>query len=334
MDVVMKKSILLVLLLAIVGAIALAFGLGSRSVEQVRSEIRALPKNEPFYAALKTIAVPGFDAPALYAHFRKDPGPADDDGAPPKQPPIVLIHGTPDSMGAWNALLFGEGRLAGAAEIYAIEVVGHGMAGAAEGTHTFEFCAEYVAEVLRALGLSGVTLVGNSYGGEFCWRTAVDHPELVGKLVLIDSSGLPRSEEEFLSEEVKMRDWPVARYGYLLNSESRVASALDPQFDGNADEARVREVYLGLENRGNWNAMIDLVRDEDGARAGDLAKVEAPTLLLWGEDDEAYEPEKFGREFERRIPESRLVVFDGVAHYPHEEVPAAVAREISAFHAR
>ena len=237
-------------------------------------------------------------------------------------------------MGAWVDLLFGESGLAETeeiADIYAIEVIGHGMAGPGGQRHTFQYCADYVTKVLQALNLSGVTLVGNSYGGEFCWRTAVDHPELVGKLVLIDSSGLPRTEEQFLSEEVKMRDWSVARYGYLFNSESRVASALDPHFDGDANEERVREVYLGLENRGNWNAMIDLVRDEDGARADDLAKIEAPTLLLWGSADEAFEPEEFGREFERRIPDARLVVFDGVAHYPHEQVPGKVAKEIARF---
>ena len=44
-----------------------------------------------------------------------------------------------------------------------------------------------------------------------------------------------------------MREWSVARLGYLLNSEDRVAFALDPHFDGAADEDRVREVFLGLE---------------------------------------------------------------------------------------
>ena len=46
-------------------------------------------------------------------------------------------------------------------------------------------------------------------------------PDLVDRLVLIDCSGLPRSFDQFLSEEVKMREWSVARLGYLLNSEDR-----------------------------------------------------------------------------------------------------------------
>lgn len=129
-----------------------------------------------------------------------------------------------------------------------------------------------------------------------------------------------------------MREWSVARLGYLVNSEPRVASALDPHFDGGADPERVKEVFLGLQNRGNWNAMIDLVRDENGARAGELSGLRAPTLLLWGELDQAYPPATFGATFAERIPAARLIVVPGAGHYPHEQTPARVAQAILAFH--
>ena len=175
-------------------------------------------------------------------------------------------------------------------------------------------------------------MVGNSYGGEFCWRAALDRPDLIAKLVLIDSSGLSRAPEEFLPEEVKMREWGfAARLGYLLNSESRVAFALDPHFDGNAPKERTREVFLCLENRGNWNATIDLARDENGGRSGELNALTQPTLLLFGEHDVAYPPGTFGAAFERRISDARLVVVKGAGHYPHETRPAEVAALIDAF---
>ena len=129
-----------------------------------------------------------------------------------------------------------------------------------------------------------------------------------------------------------MREWSVARLGYLVNSEPRVAFALDPHLDGSADPARVQEAFLGLQNRRNWNAMIDLVRDENGARAGELVELTTPTLLLWGELDQAYPPATFGSTFEDRIPAARLIVVDGAGHYPHEQAPARVAEEILAFH--
>ncbi|QDV08042.1 Lipase 3 precursor [Planctomycetes bacterium Poly30] len=323
-----RKALLLVLLALIVVAVLVQSGAGSLSKEDVRRDILAIQKNAPFAAAMRTAPLPGvpvgnMDSPAMGAYF-----PATGD----ELPPIVLVHGTPDTMGAFGALLFGEGGLHGQANVWALEVAGHGFALANEDEYSFQICADHVAASLQAFGLEGVTLVGNSYGGEFCWRVAADHPELVARLVLIDSSGLPRTDDQFLSEEVKMREWSVARLGYLLNSEERVAFALDPHFDGHADPGRVHEVFLGLENRANWNAMIDLVRDENGARENDLARIQAPTLLLWGETDQAYPPDTFGRVFDERIPSSRLVVVEGAGHYPHEQQPALVAKEILALH--
>lgn len=327
--VLLRVLIGLAVVIAVV-AIAIAAGAGSLPKAEIRSRTLALEKNAPFAEASREVQLPGGDV-ALVAHFPRDVEPEGAAGeATPA--PIVLVHGTPDTMGAWGPLLFGEGALAGRFDVWTIEVTGHGMAAPAEGPFPFQRCADFVARTLEALGLEGVTLVGNSYGGEFCWRAALDRPELVGRLVLIDSSGLHRTQEQFLSEEVKMRDWGfAARLGYLLNSEPRVASALDPHFEGGADDGRVHEVWLGLENRGNWNAMIDLVRDENGGREDELGDLAAPTLLVFGEHDEAYPPEVFGREFERRIPDARLEVVEGAGHYPHEQRPAEVARLLSAF---
>ncbi|MEM1448622.1 MAG: alpha/beta hydrolase [Planctomycetota bacterium] len=295
----------------------------------MRSATLDLSKNSRFAESIGSHGPLASGDEVLAAHFPRSEERA---AASPPRPPLVLVHGTPDTMGAWEPLLFGPGSLAGQEDVWTIEVVGHGMADADRGPYPFQRCADFVAAAIEVLGLEGVTLVGNSYGAEFCWRAAVDRPDLVGKLVLIDSSGLPRAEDEFLSEEVKMREWSVARLGYLVNSELRVAFALDPHFDGAADPERVREVFLGLQNRGNWNAMIDLVRDENGARAADLARLEMPTLLLWGEFDQAYPPATFGRTFEERIPSARLVVLEGAGHYPHEQDPARVAEELLAFH--
>lgn len=318
-------GLLVVLLLGLV--VAIRAGFGSTATEDVRRETLAIPKNAPFAAALKEVVLDRTGETVYAAHL-----PAEE----ASEPPLVLVHGTPDTMGAWEPLLFGEGGLAaalgGTRDVWAIEIIGHGMASAGDGPYPFQRCADFVGAALAALGLEDVVLVGNSYGGEFCWRAALDHPDRIGRLVLIDTSGLPRTEEQFLSEELKMRNWGLAaRLGYLINSEDRVASALDPHFDGGADPGRVREVWLGLENRGNWNAMIDLVRDENGGRAGELGDLTQPTLLIFGEHDEAYPPSEFGAEFERRIPEARLEVVEGAGHYPHEQDPARVAELLLGF---
>ena len=157
----------------------------------------------------------------------------------------------------------------------------------------------------------------------FALRAALDAPERIASLTLIDSAGLPRAEGGWLPEEVEMREHPLADWGWLLNSPERITTALAPHFVTIPPD-RVEEFHLVCSNRRNWEAMIALVRDENGSRAHELSDLEAPTLLLWGADDIAYLPEREGRGFQERLPNATLQVVAGSGHYPFEDQPGEV----------
>jgi pimeloyl-ACP methyl ester carboxylesterase len=147
----------------------------------------------------------------------------------------------------------------------------------------------------------------------------------------MSSSGFARKDGEWLPEEVKMREMSLARIGWLVSTREKVRGALQPHFQSPVADQRVEEVHLVCSNADNWGCMIDLARDETGTRAGDLAKLMQPALLLWGEHDVAYPIERFARLFERTIPRAKLVIVPGAGHYPQEEQPAFVARHVRAF---
>ena len=109
---------------------------------------------------------------------------------------------------------------------------------------------------------------------------------------------------------------------------------MQPHFLAPVPKERLEEYYLVLCNADNWSAMIDLARDENGARSGELARLDRPVLLLWGARDIAYRPERFAAEFAKLLPRAELVLVPGAGHYPHEECPIDVARELRAFVAR
>lgn len=251
--------------------------------------------------------------------------------------PLVLIHGTPSSLFTWSELVLGDANFAGLSEdfdVWAIDVVGHGTTRSAWPPYSFQRCADWVAGCVRGLGLERVILVGNSYGGEFAWRAALDHPELVEKLVLIDSAGIARRDGEWLPEEVKMREMSLAKIGWLLNSQGRVRAGLQPHFRERVSDGRVDEVFWAADNRDNWHAMIDLARDEQGARQAELAHLARPTLLAWGAQDVAYPPARFATEFQRLLPNAELRLIPQCGHYPQEERPAELAALLREFVAR
>jgi len=247
--------------------------------------------------------------------------------------PVVLVHGTPSTLYSWTELIYGNERFEGLRarrDVYAVEVIGHGMAPGDAAPYGFERCANFVAAAIRGLGLERVHLVGSSYGGEFVWRAALNQPESIASLVLIDSSGYTRRDEDWLPEEQVMRDNFLAKIGWVLNSRKRIATALAPHFDTIPPD-RVEEFFLVCENATNWKAMVDLARDENGDREHEIARIQVPTLVMWGEEDIAYGLEIYGQRFARDIPRSELVTLPATGHYPHEQRPAEVLAILERF---
>ncbi len=258
--------------------------------------------------------------------------------------PVVLVHGTPSTLYSWSEILAGgsgtsadgapvafEG-LAADRDVVAIEVTGHGVAAPDPGPASFDRCARFIVAALEALELSNVHLVGSSYGGEFVWRAALLAPDRIGSVSLIDSSGFPRRDEDWLPEEIAMREMSLARYGYLLNSRSRIETALAPHFNGIPPD-RVEEFYLVCANASNWQAMVDLARDENGLAAPQLAQLRQPALVLWGAADAAYPVEVYGQRFADTIPDARLRILPDTGHYPHEQRPRATLEVLREFFA-
>jgi pimeloyl-ACP methyl ester carboxylesterase len=249
--------------------------------------------------------------------------------------PLVFVHGTPSTLFNWSELLHGVTEtqsLVGECDIYLLEVLGHGLSTTSAPPYTFQKCADHVRGFLDTLDLRGVTLVGHSYGGEFAWRAALDAPERVAQLVLLDSSGYQRPDGAWLSEEHKLREWPGARFGYLLNSRERLRPALQLHFSAPISTDQLEEMFLCCDNSDNWRAMTELCRDENGTRESEIARIAQPTLLVWGANDIAYPLERVAQRFAREIRGARLVVIDGAGHYPHEEQSGAVRRALREFH--
>lgn len=317
------RSSTLISLAAVAAAAAggvLFVSCASLAKPQIEQRLLALPKNAAaaargYAAKTASVSILGQTREVEYRWLRAGRA---------GSPILVLMHGTPGSALTWSEAI--DAGLGEAFDIYALDMIGHGSARSSLPSYTFQACADYLRGFLSALDLRDVTLVGQSYGGEFAWRAALDERERIRRLVLVDSAGLARNDDEWLPEEVKLREWRVARLGYLLNSRSRIRGALQPHFRDPVSDERVEEMYLCCANADNWSAIVDLARDENGTRAHELSTLRIPTLLVFGERDIAYPPDRFGARFAELIPGSRLVRIADCGHYPQEERPAELVR--------
>lgn len=245
--------------------------------------------------------------------------------------PIVLIHGTSASLHTWEGWAQ---ALQGRRRVISFDLPGFGLTGPrADGDYRGDADARFVLALLDKLGVARCVIGGNSLGGEVAWRVATLAPERVDRLVLVDAAGLP-----FELGAVPLA-WRIAHVPLLnrlmewvlprpLVVQGLVQVYGDPTRITDELVDRYFEITLREGNRG---ALGERLRQRDwGGDAERVDSVRQPTLILWGAEDRLIPP-AVGRDFQRRIAGSELVIFDGLGHVPHEEDPARTLVPLKAF---
>jgi pimeloyl-ACP methyl ester carboxylesterase len=245
--------------------------------------------------------------------------------------PIVLIHGTSASLHTWEGWVQ---ALQARRRVITFDLPGFGLTGPrADGDYRGDADARFVLGLLDALQVPRCVLGGNSLGGEVAWRVATLAPDRVDKLVLVDAAGLP-----FELASVPL-GWRIARIPVLnrvmewvLPRPLVVQGLVQVYADPNRITDELVDRYFEITLRdGNRRALGERLRQRTwGADAERVATVRQPTLILWGAEDRLIPPE-VGRDFQRRIAGSELVVLDGLGHVPHEEDPARTLVPLKAF---
>ena len=179
-------------------------------------------------------------------------------------------------------------------------------------------------ELLEALGLNGVALVGHSFGGMMACEIAAAHPARARRLALIAPIGLWR-------DDARVVNWMM-----LEPARMRAQIFRDP--DGEAarrmfagaggPEAEIAERIRLTWAMGTTGKFIWPIPDKGLKKR--IHRIKAPTLVVWGMEDRLVPP-AYADEFARHIAGARVQTVDATGHVPHLEQPAPVARMVSEF---
>lgn len=253
-------------------------------------------------------------------------------------PVLVLLHGLGGSSKTWRPVM---GLLGGAARMIAPDLLGHGGSDApGSGDYSPAGHATWLRDLLRALDLDRVTVVGHSFGGGVALQFAHQYPERVERLVLVASGGL--------GPEVSI----VLRAACLPGSAAvvRLLAATAPTPLGAL--ARRVAVGLGVADGTEIDALADglAALADPAARAAFLHTVRfalAPSgqrldardrlhvldaervLVVAGRHDGCI-PVGHSVAAHRMLPGSRLAVLEA-GHFPHREQPELFTRELLEF---
>ncbi len=203
----------------------------------------------------------------------------------------------------------------------------------ATAPYTIATMADDVAGVINNLNLGRTHIVGISMGGMIAQELAINHPDLVDKLVLVATTAggptnvnpspeiaalLMRMEGEDLETVVRRTFTAITGPGYM--------AAHPDDLDQIVKHALARPMSLAAYQRQLGACMVHL----QGGTAGRLARITAPTLVVHGDADPLI-PYANGKYLAEHIPGARLSTYPGVGHIVPIEAPERFNREVIEF---
>jgi pimeloyl-ACP methyl ester carboxylesterase len=250
--------------------------------------------------------------------------------------PILLLHGFGGNSYTWHWLA---PRLARTHHVISVDLKGFGRSDKPfDAAYGVLDQAHLLATLIRRKGLRKLSIVGHSFGGGVALALTANlnqtQPELVQRLVLIDSIAYPQPLPLFLE---LLRTPVLAEVGVytappeLETYKGLVAAYADPQ---KITLDTVRAYARPLYTPGGRHALIqtaqEIIPRNLPALIARYRSIEQPTLLLWCAADPVV-PLSVGRRLLRALPGARLTVLKGCGHMPQEELPATTLAILRAF---
>jgi pimeloyl-ACP methyl ester carboxylesterase len=221
-------------------------------------------------------------------------------------PPLVLLHGLSGSARWWRHNV---PALAEHFRTHTPDLVGFGHSRTWAAQPSMPQMAELLAQWLEINEIERAHLIGHSMGGQIAIHIAAQWPARVDKLVLVSAAGIPR----------EMTASKVARF---------IAEIMPPRGWGKpAFLPTVAADALRAGPRSLLGAAHLLLRDDVRPL---LARIQAPTLLVWGRLD-PLTPVATGEYMAEHIANSRLLTFDDAAHMPMVDAAQRFNQEVLQF---
>lgn len=257
--------------------------------------------------------------PKLY--FQDYPGP---DG----NPPLVLLHGLFGSGTNWRGIAK---RLSDERRVLVMDMRNHGRS-FHDGEMTYPLMAGDIFDTLDAEALDRVDLVGHSMGGKAAMVAALEKPDRVAQLVVVDIAPVPYTHTHTpLIEALLSLD--VAE----LKSRGEAEEALS----GRIEDRMLRQFLLqslekaetGYRWRLNLEALKQGMKHLVGFPDMDGSVFDGPTLFLHGASSD-YVQSAHRPRIERYFPHARYAAVENAGHWVHAEQPGSVIELIADFLAR
>lgn len=223
-------------------------------------------------------------------------------------PYVLLMHGWGGKCDSWKPVIrdFSE-----SCRLVVMDFPGHGQSSDPPRPWSVTEYAGLIKGLIKHLGIERADLVGHSFGARVAIVLSAGNPELVGRMILTGAAGIrPRST-------FKGR----VRGGAFRLLRRIVNSGLSRKLLGEARIKNMTEKLVMRFGSSDYRALSPYMRKTFSRVVEQdlepyLARIAAPTLLVWGELD-TETPLWMGKIMEREIPDATLTVFPSCGHFAY-----------------
>jgi pimeloyl-ACP methyl ester carboxylesterase len=208
--------------------------------------------------------------------------------------------------------------------------MGHGQSEKPVGDYSLGAFATGIRDLLEVLDIDRASVVGQSFGGGVAMQLAYQHPERCERLVLVDSGGLGREVNwmlRFMTLPGSEYVMPVIFPGFVRDWGDSLLRTINDRGIRLGRIAEMWSAYASLaeaENRQAFARTIKAVIDPGGQTISAMDRLylasSMPTLIVWGDRDDII-PVGHAYSAHEAVPGSRLVIIEGVGHFPQIEAP-------------
>jgi len=242
---------------------------------------------------------------------------------------LLLVHGMGGSSASWSGVI---PLLAAKYRVIAPDLLGHGESDKPRGDYSVGAFAVLLRDLLDALGVRRVTVVGHSLGGGIAMQFAHQHRQYCKRMVLISSGGFGGDVGRLLRLLSLPGSEPVLPL--IASPHANLAGNALRALMGSSDRFKARPSLSNRDNRQAFLRTLRSVVDFRGQAVSALNRLclhgVLPALIISGDQDRVI-PVEHARAAHQTLPNSRLHIMSGVHHHPPTERPEAVARLIDDF---
>jgi len=235
---------------------------------------------------------------------------------------ILFLHGLGASAERWSRVM---PIFAKHFHVVAPDIIGFGYSDKPEVNYTMPFFMDFVKGFANALGMEHLNLIGASLGGHIAAEFAIASKNMIEKLVLVTPAGMMKEATPVLNSYIAAAMYPT------LDTAKKVFEKMagDPKA---LDLVYVRDFVNRMQLPNAKYAFMSSIMGSKSAPSlsGRLGKIEAPTLIVWGEKDRMI-PVRYAEKFQGEIKGSQLAIVKSSGHTPYFEKPEVFSDTVLAF---